>query len=153
LNPGSLDAGKTIVKSIPHELSYRVLGIGVKVTFHKSSLHQYRMGGLLRAAGGGLEAPGMKGAAGGQLQRIRKSRAQPGIGNFSSRLRNHDRSEQGPGVRMARVPEDLIRLPLFHDPPQVHDRHPGGHVLHHRQVVADEHVSQPEFFPEVKEQV
>ena len=54
----------------------------------------------------------------------------PGLGG-------EDRIEQGPGVWMSGSPEDRSCFCLFDDPSQVHDRHPGGHVLDNGKIVAD----------------
>jgi len=45
---------------------------------------------------------------------------------------------------MARIGEQFGLGPDFDDPPEIHDRHPVRHVLHHRQVVGDEQIRQPE---------
>ena len=54
-----------------------------------------------------------------------------------------DRGEQGPGVGVARVPQDLVHGPRLDDAAQVHDRDLMGQVGHHREVVGDEQVGEP----------
>ncbi len=45
--------------------------------------------------------------------------------------------EQGPGVRMARVAEDLPARPFLHNSAEVHDRDPVGKETDGREVVGD----------------
>ena len=56
------------------------------------------------------------------------------------------------GCRGARGCEHR-RPGVLHDPAEVHHRHPVGDVLHHRQVVRDEQVGQPELLLQVLQQV
>src|SRR5690349_15437903 len=54
------------------------------------------------------------------------------------RRRHRHGGEQCLGIGMARLGEDLCRLPALDDAAEVHYRHARGDVLHDRKVVADE---------------
>ena len=54
---------------------------------------------------------------------------------------------------MARCAEQCCRGGLLDHLPQIHDRHLGGNVLYHRQVMADEHISQPELAAQIHQQI
>lgn len=84
-----------------------------------------------------------------------------GIGNLpafgSSRLRSgswHRRgSQQQPGIRVNRVPEQLFRRRDFDDPPCIHHGDPVADVPNHPEIVRDENVRQPHVAFQVVEQV
>ncbi len=63
------------------------------------------------------------------------------------------RGEQGPGVGVARVREELAGGGHLDDLAEVHHRDPVAHVAHDRQVVGDEDVGEAELGLEVEEQV
>jgi hypothetical protein len=54
---------------------------------------------------------------------------------------------------MPRVAEEPRRVRLLDDPAQVHHRDPGGDVLDHGEVVADEDVGEAEVPAQLGEQV
>ena len=51
-----------------------------------------------------------------------------------------DGGEQGFGVGVQRVAEDILRGAILHQIAQIHDAHRVGDVLHHGQIMADEQV-------------
>lgn len=57
--------------------------------------------------------------------------------------------EEGLGVRMDGLFEELLCLCQFHDPPKVHDRHSIADVSDHPQIVGDEQVCNIELLPDL----
>ncbi|CUJ82633.1 Uncharacterised protein [Achromobacter sp. 2789STDY5608615] len=94
----------------------------------------------------------MKRASARRLNRVRHLAAHrlavsPGSVQVWNRVQQH------PRIRMFRRIEQLVRRRLLHDPAQVHHCHPVRHVAHHRQIVADEHIRQPELLLQIAHQV
>src|SRR6266480_4402754 len=54
---------------------------------------------------------------------------------------------------MTRLGEDRITRGAFDDAPEIHDGHPRCDVLHHRQVMADEEVGEPETLLQVLQEI
>ena len=69
------------------------------------------------------------------------------------RTQRRRRADQRLRVRVQRPREDAALVPVFHRAAQVHHHHLVGHMLHHRQVVGDEHVAGAELLLQVHEQV
>ena len=55
-----------------------------------------------------------------------------------------DRVDERPGVRVPRVPEELVGVGDLDDPAEVHDGDPVAEVLHDGEVVRDEQDAQAE---------
>ena len=128
-------------------------------------LGQRRLGGLADVLR--LPAPGVEAAAGRRVQRARHIPRQPdplpadpgadraarGGHPGGRRLRHRDRGQQRHGVRVPRAGVELVPVGEFHDLAEVHHRYLVADVPHHRQVVGDDHVAQPQFVLQVVEQV
>ena len=56
-------------------------------------------------------------------------------------------------VRMQRSTEQILRRRMLDDPAQIHDRHFGSDVFHHRKIVADEEISQSEVATQFRKQI
>ena len=56
-----------------------------------------------------------------------------------------DGGDQGLGIGMEGFPEDLLCIPLFHHPSQIHHRHPLCEESYHAQVVGDEKIGEAAF--------
>ncbi len=97
----------------------------------------------------------MEAAAGRRVDRARDVALEddPPALPLGDRVRDRDRRQQRPGVRVARRAVELLRRPELDDLAQVHDRHPVADVLHDRQVVGDEQVGQPESGAQVGQEV
>src|SRR5262245_5576735 len=63
------------------------------------------------------------------------------------------RGEQRLRVGMARFGENASRRSALNDAPEVHHRDTRGNVSHHREIVADEDVSEPQSLLQIFEQV
>ena len=61
--------------------------------------------------------------------------------------------KQSLGVRMQRLGEELLGRRLLDDPAQIHDGDVLADVAHHRQVVRDEQVGEPEILLQTHQQV
>src|SRR6185369_11823995 len=94
---------------------------------------------LVAAAGDGRNAPGMERATGGPIERVRNRPADRGELQPRHGLDAWNRLQQGPGVGVLRVVEDLIDAALLDHAPQIHDYHVIGHLGHDAKVVGDEH--------------
>ena len=71
------------------------------------------------------------------------------IGQAQGRIRDQHGSQQGLGVRVARSLEQGSGIRLFHNSPQIHHGHPGGHVLDHGQIMGDNDIGQVQFLSEI----
>ena len=103
----------------------------------------------------GPPAPGVEPAAGRRIGRGGYVAVQDDLLTLATHLgvgHRHRRHERL-GVRVDRALVDLVLVAHLHDPPQVHHGHPVGDVAHHRQVVGDEDVRQPEVLLQVLQQV
>ena len=133
---------------------------------------------VTRCAGGGRRRGGRRGAAPAAArrscrssvacgQRVWKRQPDGGVGGARHVAAQHDplaprahvrvghrhRREQRLGVGMHRQRADALGRPDLDDLAEVHHRDPVGDLAHHRQVVGDEHVGQPELVLEVLHQV
>ena len=68
-------------------------------------------------------------------------------------VRHRHRGEQRLGVRVHRAAVDLVLVAELHHAAQVHHGHAVGDVAHHREVVGDEDVGEPQLVLEVLHQV
>lgn len=111
--------------------------------------------GLGQALIGGEGAAGPEAAALGRVDGAgRLARELDGVvGVLEGRVGHGDGVDERLRVRVPRVRHDLLGGPLLHDPAQVHDADPVGHVLHDGQVVADEQVGQAQLLLQVLHEV
>ncbi len=89
----------------------------------------------------------MESAAGRRVNGVGICDAEVGLRQAQPRLRRQDRVQQGLGVRMARVLEEIFGCRLLNDSAQIHDRHPRCQMLDHGQIVGDQDISQAKLFP------
>jgi hypothetical protein len=85
----------------------------------------------------------VEGAAGGRIDRARHLSGER-LAVAVRGLEIRDGVDEEPRVGMAWVGEQRVRLRFLDDAAEIHDRHPVRHVPHDGQVVADEHVGEPE---------
>src|SRR5262245_31330786 len=69
------------------------------------------------------------------------------------RLRDEYHGEQGTGIGMSWIREQLVRSRGLDDAAEIHDGNPIGDVLDHRKIVRNEDVGQGKAFAKVGEQV
>src|SRR5712692_1770338 len=73
--------------------------------------------------------------------------------SLDERIRDRNRRKQRTSVRVARTPVELLTGRSLHDLAEVHDRNSVGDVLHDREVVRYEEVSEVELALQLLEQV
>ena len=95
----------------------------------------------------------MKPAAGGWVGGTRHIAGKHDPAPAAGRLDARNRREQGVGVGMQRRGVEVGRGSLLHDTPQIHHRHVVGDVLHDRQIMRDEQISEAEFPAQFDEQI
>ena len=69
------------------------------------------------------------------------------------RLRDGNRGEQGAGIGMAWIGEQLIRRRSFDDAAEIHDRDPVRDMFDHRKIVRNENVSERKAPAQAREQI
>ena len=74
-------------------------------------------------------------------------------GNAAGGIRVRNRLQQGPGVGVLGIGEDLLGGPDLHDPPEVHDRHPVAEELRGGEVVGDVDVGEVQVAPKLQHQL
>ena len=100
-----------------------------------------------------LRAAGVKRASRRYLERIRIARAELRVGNAEGGIRRQHGPQQRFGIRVTRRIEKTVRVGFFHDAAEVHHRNSRCHVLDGGEVVADQHVGQPELRAQILHQV
>ena len=95
----------------------------------------------------------MKAAARGGIDRRGDFPGQNDLLAHDVRVGREGGREEGLGVWMRRILEQLLRLGPFHDLAQVHDRDFIGHVAGRRQVVSNEQIAHAILLLEIHEQV
>src|SRR5450830_1839835 len=88
-----------------------------------------------------LRAPGMEVATGGRIRWTGNVTRHDLSPNLVDRIRDGRSGQQGLRVRMQRSCEQFVSAADLYDATQIHYRTPVTHVLAHRQVVRNEHIS------------
>ena len=95
----------------------------------------------------------MESAAGWRRKRVRKTGPNLNIGHSCARIGGQNRSQQGPRVRMPWIGKDGARIAGFNNPAQIHDSDFGGQMFDHRQIVADEQITEPKLCAKVDQKI
>src|SRR5262245_11416585 len=102
------------------------------------------------AARTGIGTARMKRTAGRRLERVREREAEARVGYADTGLRREHGVEQRPRVGMARVGENRFAVRGLDDAAEIHDRDARRDMLDHREIVADEDVSQAEIVAQIE---
>src|SRR5581483_6075390 len=138
---------------LPGSCGARFLRSRIKMTRDDRIPFARQGGGTLAAMSHPLRTAWMKCAAGGWMERIGKREAKPDVGKTQARFGRQHRREQGLRVRMARRTEQHLGVGMLHDPAEIHHGDLCRDVLHHGEIVADEHVGEIELAAQIHEQV
>ena len=84
---------------------------------------------------------------------ILQTRRPVGAGLQSRHVDFQNGAEQRPRIGVARRRQHIILAAEFDDPAAMHHRDPRRDAIHHRKIVRDEQVRQPEFVAQVEQQV
>src|SRR5438445_13272452 len=105
------------------------------------------------AAVEGVSATGVKAATLGKVDGARHIALEDDARARRSGVRHGDGREQGLSIGMSWCRENLLLVSQFNDLPEIHDRHPMGHVLDNGEVVTDEQQRETEFVLQVLQEV
>ncbi len=98
-------------------------------------------------------AAGMEGAARRRCQGRGQFAFQHNALALARGIRGWRGREQGLGIGVLRVPENIVARALFHDTAQIHHHHLVGDVFHHGKIVADEEIGEVVLLLQVGEEI
>ena len=103
------------------------------------------------AAGAGSRTARVERATRRWIERIGHHQAEPSVRYAEPRLGSEHAVEQGARIGMAGCTEQRGAIGLLDDPAEIHHGDAGRHVLDHREIVADEHISEAEIAAQIEQ--